>query len=146
MSIAISEFQKIAKGNPMRGMETASEIRRRKLGILIDRYDGLAKLNVAIGWARTDPKLSQIRNANIRPGRDKPYLMGDAMAREIEDSLQLERGWLDTPESLTDFYADTRIGHVLKVMEQMPEWQLDQAIKIIDTIAQPIPAKNGTQG
>lgn len=53
-------------------------------------------MNVALGWSRTDPKLSQIKNANKRPGRGEAiYQMGDAMAREIEEKLGLARGWMD---------------------------------------------------
>lgn len=97
-----------------------------------------------MGFARNDTaRLGRIANANIRHEREgKPYVMGDDLARTIEDKLLLERGWMDTPPGYVDM-TDTRISHVLKVMEAMPEWQRDQAVKIVDTIAEP-PKQNGT--
>lgn len=124
-------------------MLTSTEIRRERLQRLIDAHGSIAALNVALGWARTDPKLAQIRNANPRPGRDKPYQMGDAMAREIEEKLGLERGLMDTPITYAELHPDDRIAHAMRVMEAMPEWQRDQALKILDTLAQPA---TGTAG
>ena len=79
-------------------MKTSAEIRRANLERLMQQHGSIAELNVALGWPRTDPKLSQIKNANKRPGRgDATYQMGDAMAREMEEKLGLERGWMDNP-------------------------------------------------
>lgn len=79
-------------------MKTSAEIRRANLERLMQQHGSIAELNVALGWPRTDPKLSQIKNANKRPGRgDATYQMGDAMAREMEEKLSLERGWMDNP-------------------------------------------------
>ena len=83
------------------GMKTSAEIRRSNLERLIEEHGSIAELNVALGWSRTDPKLSQIKNANKRPGRgDATYQMGDAMAREMEEALNLVRGWMDNPPLL----------------------------------------------
>jgi hypothetical protein len=94
-------------------MKTVAETRRERLEILIEKHGSVAVLNEALGWARTDPKLAQIRNANVRAGRAKPYQMGDAMARDIEDKLRLERGWMDTPiynmPSATVFQASDKV-------------------------------------
>jgi transcriptional regulator with XRE-family HTH domain len=48
-------------------------------------------------------------------------------------------------ETSSDIYPvlDKRIEHAIKLMQQMPEYKLNQAIKIIDTIAEPAP-KNET--
>lgn len=81
-------------------MRTIAEIRRDNLQILIDEHGSVAELNERMGWERTDPRLTRIRNANTRTGRNKPFQMGDALAREIEVSLQLERGWMDNPRQL----------------------------------------------
>ncbi len=117
-------------------MQTIAEIRRARLEQLIEQHGSIANLNIALGWARTDPKLTQIRNANTRQGRDKPYQMGDAMAREIETTLQLERGWMDNPQNPNP-YADERIARAVKIMESMQDWQLDQTVKIVTAIAEP---------
>lgn len=126
-------------------MQTIAEIRRARLEQLIEQHGSIANLNIALGWARTDPKLTQIRNANTRQGRDKPYQMGDAMAREIETTLQLERGWMDNPQNPNP-YADERIARAVKIMESMQDWQLDQTVKIVTAIAEPATAPKVSNG
>lgn len=127
----------LAKSYQIKSMQTIAEIRRARLEQLIEQHGSIANLNVSLGWPRTDPKLAQIRNANTRPGRDKPYQMGDAMARELEEKLQLERGWMDNAPNPYALPGDQRIATVVKIMEAMPEWQRDQAIKIVAAIAEP---------
>ncbi|MNR89015.1 helix-turn-helix protein [compost metagenome] len=39
---------------------------------------------------------------------------------------------------------DKRIVHAVKLMQQMPEYQLNQTIKIIDTIAEPLPGSSSS--
>jgi transcriptional regulator with XRE-family HTH domain len=43
------------------------------------------------------------------------------------------------PQSKIYPVLDKRIAHAVKLMQQMPEYKLNQAIKIIDTIAEPVP-------
>lgn len=124
-------------------MQTVFETRRARLKELIAKFGSIAALNLALGWDATNPRLSQIQNRSIRSDRGTPYEMGDSTAREIETKLLLEVGWMDTPEAYAPH--DQRISHVLKVMEAMPEWQREQAVKIVDTLAEPKKA-NGTQG
>lgn len=145
-SIAFCEFQMLAKSYQIKSMQTIAEIRRARLEQLIEQHGTIANLNVALGWPRTDPKLAQIRNANVRPGRDKPYQMGDAMARELEDTLGLERGWMDNLPNLFALPDDQRIVAMVRIMEAMPEWQRDQAMKIVATIAEPAPAPKASNG
>lgn len=140
-SITFCEFLLLANRYEMWLMQTIAEIRRARLEKLIEEHETIANLNVLLGWARTDPKLAQIRNANMRPGRTKPYQMGDSMAREIEDTLKLERGWMDNPINYSYAPSNARIANMLRVMEAMPEWQLDQATKIIAAITEPAPPK-----
>ena len=83
-------------------MQTVSETRRARLEMLIKKHGSVAELNDSLGWARTDPKLTLIRNADVRSGRAKPHQMGDAMARDIEIKLNLERGWMDTPPTYAE--------------------------------------------
>lgn len=76
-------------------MKTIAEIRRENLREIIDRFGSIAETNERMGWDRTDPRLTRIRNANVRGDRGKPFQMGDAMAREIERTIGLEEGWMD---------------------------------------------------
>ena len=78
-------------------MQTVFETRRIGLRMLIDKHGSIADLNVALGWERTFARLSQIQNRSIRSDRGTPYEMGDVTAREIEEKLGLEEGWMDTP-------------------------------------------------
>lgn len=124
------------------------DTRRQRLNLLIERHGGkLADFNVAMGYDRTESKFSRLRNANARSDRPgKSHLMGDAVAREIEDRLKLETGWMDTPLTYAEMHPDNRIAHAMKVMESMTPHQLDQAVRVLDTLAQPPtdPLKNGT--
>lgn len=45
-------------------------------------------------------------------------------------------------EAIPYSYRHERIKHAVAVMEHMEDWQLDQAIKIVDTIAEP-PKRQG---
>lgn len=125
-------------------MKTVGEIRRDNLEQLIKQHGSLAQLNERIGLARTDATLSQIRNQSLS-ARGKPRSMGDELARRIELKLGLEVGWMDNLQyPIDDRHA--RIQHAVAVMEHMQDWQVDQAIKILDTIAEPTPrVANGTQ-
>lgn len=146
LSMPYGNFLVYPSGNTNVGMQTVSETRRARLEELIEQHDGkIANLNEALGYARNDTRLARIRNANERTDRPgKVFQMGDAQAREIEDKLKLPRGWMDTPPGYADL-SDQRISHVLKVMEAMQDWQRDQAVKIVDTLAQPHKG-NGTEG
>jgi hypothetical protein len=126
----------------MASMNTAAETRRIRLLMLIKQFKSAAALNTALGWARTDPKLAQIRNANPRPGRDKPYQMGDAMAREIEETLKLARGWMDTPPTYSELRGEPDLKvQIHMVMEDMSKDQLHMALRLLDAIKI---KKNGT--
>lgn len=145
-SITVCEFLLLAIRYRMFGMKTIAEIRRERVEELILRFATIANLNVALGWPRTDPKLAQIRNANTRPGRDKPYQMGDAMAREIEEVLGLERGWMDNASNPYALPSDSRTATLLRIMEAMPEWQKDQAVKIVAALAEPTQPPSAANG
>lgn len=130
----------------MPNMQTIAEIRRARLETLIEQHGSIANLNEALGRARTDPKLTQIRNANMRPGRDMPYQMGDSGAREIEEKLGLERGWMDNLPNPYETSQDQRIATMMRLMESMPEWQLEQAVKIVAAIAEPTTPQKTSNG
>lgn len=114
--------------------------------MLIKKHSSIAALNTALGWTRTDPKLALVRNANKRQDRAKPHQMGDAMAREIEEKLSLGLGWMDTPPSYAEMQGeeDPRTK-VMLLMEAMPPDQWATAVRLLDALAQPVPA-NGTTG
>lgn len=160
MSITIGEFPKLAIGYPIWPMQTVSETRRNRLEILIAKHGSVAELNTALGWARTDPKLAQIRNANMRKGRAKPHQMGDSMAREMEDKLKLPLGWMDTPPEVSetqqqrveepvapyqvvrdlDMYTLAAIG----IMSNLSEAQREGAVATLRTYVQNLgPPRNG---
>lgn len=144
MSIASASFAGIAVGYLIAPVQTVDKTRRERLEQLIAEYGSIAALNVAMGMDRTDATFSQIRNQAVHSKTGKPRTMGDDLARRIEVTLSKPEGWMDTPPGYADL-SDQRISHVLKVMEAMPEWQRDQAVKIVDTLAEP-PRGNGTQG
>lgn len=114
--------------------------------MLVKKYQSVAELNTALGWTRTDPKLAQIRNANLRPGRAKPYQMGDAMARQIEDKLALEHGWMDTPPTYAELHGENDVrAKAMILMDALPPEQLDTALRLLDALVKP-QGNNGTHG
>ncbi|WP_158610255.1 helix-turn-helix domain-containing protein [Herminiimonas sp. KBW02] len=67
--------------------------------------------------------------------------------KKLAKACRVSFSWLnegvndpDSPEVATDSYPamDKRIAHAVKLMQQMSEYQLNQMIKIIDTIAEPM--------
>jgi phage repressor protein C with HTH and peptisase S24 domain len=78
-------------------MQTIDETRRQRLQILIEKHSTLAALNEALGLARTDATLSQIKNKSAHSKTGTPRCMGDPLARRIEEKLDLPLGWMDTP-------------------------------------------------
>lgn len=141
--IAPCAFDFFAPSYPIVGMKTVSQIRRENLLLLLEQHGSLANLNEKLELPRTDATLSQIKNQSTT-SRGKPKMMGDTIARRIECALNLPQGWMDndqTPKSS----RQQRIEHAMKAMEQMEDHQLDQAVKIIDTLAEPAsPRGNGT--
>lgn len=144
MSIAPASFHNLAVVYLIGPVQTIDQTRRERLEILIKQYGSIAELNVKVGLARTDATLSQVRNQAAHSKSGKPRAMGDPLARRLEHELKLPSGWMDTPPGYADL-SDHRIGHVIKVMEAMAEWQRDQAVKIVDTLAEPA-KPNGTHG
>lgn len=72
--------------------------------------------------------------------------MGSPMARQIEQKLSLDHGWMDTPPGPLELYGenDPRTkAHQL--MDGMSPEQLSMAVRLLGAIAQPIKG-NGTDG
>ncbi len=126
-------------------MKTIGQTRRENLQVLIDKHGSLAQLNEVIGFPRTDATLSQIKNQSLSAS-GRPRAMGDVLARRIERALDLTEGWMDNDQAAPT-YKQSRIDVAIKAMEEMGEYQLDQAIKIIVALSEPEPKKgNGTHG
>lgn len=80
-------------------MKSSSEIRKENLNFLIEKYGSIANLNTALERKRTDATLSQIRKGLTHSGSDKVRVMGDSLARNIENKLSLGYGWMDQDHS-----------------------------------------------
>lgn len=125
-------------------MQTVYETRRARLGMLKKQYQTWAHLNDALGWERTSARLSQIFNQTARKDRGTTYEMGDPTAREIEKTLGLDIGWMDTPPTYAELHGenDPRAKAML-MMEGLPPDQWDTALRLLGALAQPA-GRNGT--
>lgn len=124
-------------------MLTCAEIRRLRLLSLIERYGTISALNEALGWPRTDPKISQIKNENVRKDRSGSiYRMGDAMAREIEEKLNLERGWMDNSPTYAEIHGtDDKPTLAAQVMEKLPNSMQEVGLRLLHSLAEPAQAE-----
>lgn len=94
-AIAFREFHLLAKSYLIDCMKTNDEIRRDNLLLLIAKYGSIANLNEALGKARNDATLSQLKNLSKDSKTGVPKAMGNSSARHIEEALKLEIGWMD---------------------------------------------------
>lgn len=133
MSIAYVQFEKLATGNVIGCMYPVTETRLIRLQMLVKKHnDSLADLNEAIGLVRTDATLSQIRTKAPHSKTGKPRVMGDDMARKIEERLSLELGWMDTPPTYAEMTGESDPRSDLwKVMEDMTPSDLYRAAAIL---------------
>lgn len=113
--------------------------------MLLAKHGSFAELNEALGWTRTDSRLSRIKNQNQRTDREgKVFQMGSPMARAIETLLELPVGWMDTPPTYAELQGeDDPRARVLAIMEHMPADQWSTAVRLLDALTQP-EQKNGT--
>jgi hypothetical protein len=129
-------------------MSTVEETRRIRLRLLVAKHAGMANLCQALGYARTETAtLTRILNANVRHERaDKLYVMGSALAREIELTLQLPTGWMDTPPTYAELHGeqDPR-AQEMAVFESLPPEEWPTALRLLGALAKPAD-KNGTNG
>ena len=87
-------------------MQTNDEIRRENLELAIKRVGTAAKLAEI---AKTSAAyLSQIRNRTRDSKSGTPKMMGDAMARRIEEALGEPNGWMDKSHL---FKAESKAGN-----------------------------------
>jgi len=129
-------------------MESVEETRRIRLQMLVKKHGGMANLCETLGYARTETAtMTRILNANIRHDRGgKPYNMGSPMARQIEQKLSLDHGWMDTPPTCAELHGneDPRTK-VMQLMEAMPPDQWATIVRLVDALSQPARA-TGTNG
>lgn len=131
---ALRSFQQISASLPMQCMKTIAEIRLVNLELLISEFK---TAEAVANKANTNPVyLSQIRNRTPDSKTKRPREIGEPLARKLELACGKERGWMDH-EHPVNTYRHQRIKHAVIVMEHMEDWQLDQAVKIVDTIAEP---------
>jgi hypothetical protein len=142
----MTEFCLLAKADVIKSMQTIGETRRQRLSMLIQQHGSIATLNEALGLARTDATLSQIRNKSVHSKTGTPRAMGDELARRIEARLDLPEGWMDTPPSYAEIHGENdAISKAVAVMESMDAQQRYQALRLLDAIAEPeAPLKTGT--
>lgn len=142
------EFIFTQRAGLIRAVKTIEETRREKLQMLVKLHGGTADLCEKLGYSRAETsKLTRIANGNIRHDRGgKPYELGSATARFIEDALSLERGWMDTPPTLSEQYGqqDTRVM-VMEAMDNLPQEHHATVLRLVNALIQPA-AKNGTSG
>lgn len=143
-SITMGNFYFTAPRCSIRNMQTVHETRKQRLLLLKEKHGSWAEINRKIGWESTNARLSQIGAGSIRSGRDTPYVMGDEMAREIETSLGLQTGWMDTPITWAEMHGeeDPRAKAML-LLEALPPSQWPTAVRLLDALGQPASA-NGT--
>jgi hypothetical protein len=119
-------------------MQTIQETRKLRLKMLKSKHGRWVDLNEAIGWEKTNPRLSQIYNGTMRSDRNIPYAMGDETAREIETKLGLPVGWMDTPPNYAELLGpEDQRAKVLQLMEAMPPDQWATVVRLVDALAQP---------
>ncbi|MFR5391432.1 hypothetical protein [Parasutterella sp.] len=118
--------------------EKIAELRRRNLLYLLELYGSMANLNSALGRRRTDSVLPQIKNRAFNKEKKLYRKMGYSLAREIEDKLNLDRGWMDKdhpeafalpdPEIVTKEISseEPKIEVVEKSAARLPLYKLDR--------------------
>jgi hypothetical protein len=118
-------------------MVPVGEVRRLRLKDLIQEHGSIAKLNEALGRVKTDATLSQYVNRSKDSRSGKPKYMGDTMAREIEETLKLPLGWMDSSEDVALSPAALQLG---KELDSLPRSDRDWALTVwhstIDLIRQ----------
>lgn len=122
-------------------MQTIDETRRIRLQVLVDEFKSQTALAAKIG--KTPAQLNQWLRAAPDSKSGKPRAMSSEIARQIEIDTGKPIGWMDTPPTFVELHPDDRIAHAVRVMESMSAYQLDQAVRVLATLAEP-PPREGT--
>ena len=117
-------------------MKTIAEIRLDNLRLLIGEF-GTQEQVAAL--ADTSPVyLSQILNGAADSKTGKVRQIGDPLARKLEGGCGKEVGWMDNVH-VPHTYRSQKQAAAMALMETMDPHQLEQAYKIIHTLAEPHP-------
>jgi hypothetical protein len=133
---ALRSFQELSNSLPIAVMKTIAEIRLDNLLLLIEEVGSAEALASKVNSSAV--YISQLKNRAPDSKTKKPRQIGDPLARKMESACGKERGWMDHEHPLLT-HRQKRIEHAHLVMESMSDYELDRAVKIIDTIAQPDP-------
>ena len=79
----------------MRAMKTSSEIRHANLLALIEKAGSIQAVAEKLG--KDHAQISQLKTQAKHSKTGKPRLIGDDIARLIEEQFKLEIGWMDNP-------------------------------------------------
>jgi len=143
-AISSGKFSFIHWDGPIFGMQTVHETRRQRVGMLKKKYVRWSVINELLGWDKTNTRLSQIHSGTLRSDRGTPYIMGDDTAREIEQKLGLENGWMDTPPSPAEQFGHSapldKMAELMAAME--PEMQY-KVVRLVAAMAEPAEGTNG---
>lgn len=115
--------------------------------MLVTRFGSMAELCQQLGYARTETaNLTRIMNENVRHDRaGKPYNLGSPTARFIEEKLQLETGWMDTPPTYAELHGDNDPrAKAMALFESLPPEEWPTALRLLGALEKPAD-KNGTQ-
>lgn len=149
MSILKGEFTKNPTSGRLLRVKTVEETRREKLQSLIRQHGGTAALVERIAVPEINAsRLSRIANANVRHDRGGAvYVMGSEVARQIEESLGLETGWMDTPLTYAEIHgAEDPRATLMLAMESMTVSQLYTAAALIQALKQTQPDATAQPG
>lgn len=122
-------------------MHTIEETRRLRLEMLVLEFGSQVALATKIDKAPA--QLNQWLRAAPNSETGKPRALSSEIAREIEEKTGKPTGWMDTAPSYAELHPNDRIAHAMRVMEAMSPYQLDQAVRVLDSLAEP-PPKEGT--
>lgn len=138
LSIPYGKYFFLPVGDEIKGMDTVFETRRARLQMLVKEYGSVAELNRKLGREETYGRLYQIHNRSVRKERGTFYEMGDPTARQIEETLKLPKGWMDTPPTYAELHGeDDARAKVMLLMESMPPDQWPTAVRLIAALTQP---------
>lgn len=98
--LAPSEFQCVAGGYQILAMQTNADIRHHNLLLLISTMGSVQAMATAID--RSHSQVSQLKNRSKHSKTGEPRLIGDDVARLIEEKLGMPTGWMDAKHEFID--------------------------------------------
>lgn len=108
----------------------------------------LVELVTDLGYPERGRQTQLAVRYKVTQGATRKWFAGEAMPSyeicvDLCKRARARYEWLMTgrgPKSVEEYLVDDpRIAHVVKIMQAMPEYKIDQAVKIVDTLAEPAP-------